>query len=40
LAIKEGHANAVSAASIFLYTENTPRSVKEKMHEAGIEVRL
>lgn len=39
-AIKEGHASAVSASSIFLFTQTTPKNVKESMAEAGIDVRL
>lgn len=39
-AIKEGHASAVSASSIFLYTQTTPKNVKDYMGTAGIDVRL
>ena len=38
--IKEGHADAVLAASIFHYGEYTVRQAKEHMAKSGIEVRL
>lgn len=38
--IKEGHASAVAAGSIFHYTPITPNMAKEKMKEAGIPVRI
>ena len=38
--IKEGHANAVLAASIFHFGTYTIHQAKEKMQEAGIPVRL
>lgn len=38
--IKIGGASAVSAASIFHFTQFTPREVKECMAQAGIPVRL
>ena len=37
--VKEGHAAAVSAGSIFFYTAITPDMVKEAMKKAGIPVR-
>jgi cyclase len=39
-AVKEGHASAVAAASIYHYTKYTPNMVKGVLHEAGIPVRL
>lgn len=39
-AVKDGHANAVLAASVFHYGELTIRQVKEAMQEANIPVRL
>lgn len=39
-AVIEGGADAVSAASIFHFTQYTPKDVKEEMHKAGIAVRL
>lgn len=38
--VKEGHADAVLAASIFHFGEYTVRQAKEAMRAAGIEVRL
>lgn len=38
--IKEGHADAVLAASIFHFGEYTIREAKEYMHKQGICVRL
>jgi cyclase len=38
--IKEGHAEAVLAASIFHFGEYTIEQAKQRMAEAGIEVRL
>jgi cyclase len=38
--VKEGHAEAVLAASIFHFAEYSIREAKERMAEAGIEVRL
>jgi len=38
--IKEGHADAVLAASVFHYGEYTVRQAKEYMSQHGIEVRL
>lgn len=38
--VKEGHASAVLAASVFHYGEFTVAQVKQQMHEAGIPVRL
>ncbi|MEK7170642.1 MAG: imidazole glycerol phosphate synthase cyclase subunit [Patescibacteria group bacterium] len=38
--VTEGGASAVSAASMFQYTEITPRAIKEQLAKAGIEVRL
>jgi len=35
-----GHACAVAAASVYQYTEVTPRMAKQTMREAGIDVRL
>ncbi|OGZ57349.1 MAG: imidazole glycerol phosphate synthase subunit HisF [Candidatus Spechtbacteria bacterium RIFCSPHIGHO2_02_FULL_43_15b] len=40
LAIKIGRASAVAAASIFQYTQMTPRNIKEYLVENGIEARL
>jgi imidazole glycerol-phosphate synthase subunit HisF len=39
-AVVEGHAAAVAAASIFHFTEATPREAKLHMREAGLAVRL
>jgi len=39
-AVLQGGADAVSAASIFHFTEFTPRDVKERMAKEGISVRL
>jgi cyclase len=39
-AVKEGGADAVSAASIFHFTRWTPNDIKRHMSEAGIDVRL
>lgn len=39
-AIQEGGADAVSAASIFHFTQHTPNDVKRHMASAGIDVRL
>ena|SRR3989338_1639470 len=39
-AVLVGHANAVSLASIFHYGGHTVNSIKERMHKAGIPVRL
>ncbi len=39
-AVREGHASAVAAASLYHYTRVTPKMVKEAMREAGIPVRL
>jgi imidazole glycerol-phosphate synthase subunit HisF len=39
-AVREGGADAVSAASIFHFTRWTPNDVKRHMHAAGIDVRL
>ena len=38
--VKEGGAAAVSAASIFQYTEITPNMIKEELAKSGVEVRL
>jgi len=38
--VKEGHASAVLAASIFHFGEFTIKEAKEYMHAAGIPVRL
>lgn len=38
--VRDGHASAVLAASVFHYGEFTVAQVKQKMHEAGIPVRL
>ena len=38
--IKEGHADAVLAASIFHFGDYTVRQAKELMQSQGIEVRL
>ena len=39
-AVKIGGANAVSLASIFHYGGHTPNSIKQRMYNAGIPVRL
>lgn len=39
-AIRDGRADAVSAASVFHFTRFTPNDVKRHMAEAGIDVRL
>ena len=39
-AITLGGADAVAAASIFHYTQHTPKSIKQFMHAKGIPVRL
>jgi imidazole glycerol-phosphate synthase subunit HisF len=36
----KGHASAVAAASIFLFTQYTPLNAKKHMREEGIDVRL
>ncbi|MFI5010833.1 MAG: imidazole glycerol phosphate synthase subunit HisF [Hyphomicrobiales bacterium] len=38
--VREGHASAVLAASIFHFGEFTIREAKQRMHEAGIAVRM
>jgi imidazolonepropionase-like amidohydrolase len=38
--VKDGHASAVAAGSIFHYTPITPNMAKERMKEAGIPVRI
>ena len=38
--IVAGHADAVLAASIFHYGDYTVQQAKQRMHDAGIEVRL
>jgi cyclase len=38
--VKQGHADAVLAASIFHFGEYSVRQAKEAMHAAGIEVRF
>jgi cyclase len=38
--VREGHASAVLAASIFHFGEFTIRQAKHRMAEAGIPVRL
>lgn len=38
--IQKGGASAISVASMFQYTEITPRAIKEQLAKAGIEVRL
>ncbi len=38
--VRQGHASAVLAASIFHFGEFTVRQAKERMAEAGIPVRL
>lgn len=38
-AVKEGHASAVAASSIFLFTDVTPNNVKEYMKKNGINTR-
>jgi cyclase len=39
-AVEKGGADAVLCASIFHYGQHTVREAKERMHEAGIPVRL
>lgn len=39
-AVKEGAASAVAAASIFHFTEQTPKEAKEYLGERGIPVRI
>lgn len=39
-ALSEGEASAIAAASIFHFTEQTPREAKEYLHGKGIAVRL
>ena len=39
-AVLRGGADAVSAASIFHFTQHTPNDVKQHMREAGLDVRL
>jgi len=39
-AVKEGHASAVAAASIYHYTKFTPNMVKGVLKKAGIPVRM
>ncbi len=39
-AVKEGHASAVAASSIFLFTDTTPNNVKEYMKKHGINTRI
>jgi cyclase len=39
-AVVEGGADAVSAASIFHFTQHTPNDIKLHMREAGLDVRL
>lgn len=38
--LAEGRASAVAAASIFLFTEQTPLEAKRHLHERGFHVRL
>jgi len=38
--INDGHADAVLAASIFHYGDYTVQQAKQKMQEAGIEMRI
>lgn len=38
-ALREGHASAVSAASIYLFTEATPREAKDYLASQGVAVR-
>lgn len=39
-AIKKGHASAVAASSIFLFTDITPSSVKAYLQKHGIQTRI
>jgi cyclase len=39
-AVIKGHASAVAAASIYHFTEITPKNVKEYMREKGVETRF
>lgn len=39
-AIKKGHASAVAASSIFLFTDITPQGVKKYMKKVGINTRV
>ena len=38
--LQKGNASAVAAASIFQYTQITPRAIKEYLAKAGIEARI
>lgn len=38
--LREGHATAVAAASMFHFTEQTPLEAKKYLHERGFDVRL
>ncbi len=38
--VSKGHADAVLAASIFHFGDYTVQQAKQKMHDAGIEVRI
>jgi imidazole glycerol-phosphate synthase subunit HisF len=40
LAIKHGGASAIAAASMFHFTQQTPREAKKFLHENGISVRI
>lgn len=39
-AVLHGHASAVAAASIFFYTQTTPKQVKQALADAGVQVRI
>ena len=39
-ALRDGHASAVAAASMFHFTQQTPRGAKLHLHQAGFPVRL
>ncbi len=39
-AVTEGHAAAVAAASMFHFTEQTPKAAKQYLRDAGLRVRL
>ena len=39
-AVMDGGASAVAAASIYHFTEQTPREAKEYLQEHGVAVRL
>jgi cyclase len=38
-AVRDGHASAVAAASMFHFTEQTPQGAKDHLHQHGVAVR-